>query len=202
MRPPGACRPVLCKTREGWCISFLQAVSAHTRAAEPRSNKLNRIADPEGRAKAIFDDDLAKTYGMMMERAQNALYEEEHGRERIQLVAEDPSHSITFNVPDGPPPEKLVLEGPGTEELDIEEVRKALQLRWNIFSEFEPELQAALKDGSLDKVNDALGNMEVARAESVVKLLEVAGILSFSREGIVDETEQAKTADAPEPETS
>ena len=40
--------------------------------------------------------------------------------EQIQLVAENPDTVISFNVPDGPPPENLVLEGPGTEGMDVE----------------------------------------------------------------------------------
>jgi cell division cycle protein 37 len=49
--------------------------------------------------------------------------------EQIQLVTENPDTVISFNVPDGPPPENLVLEGPGTEGMDVEDVRKALQVR-------------------------------------------------------------------------
>ena len=77
-------------------------------------------------------------------------------------------------MPEGPPPEHLELEGPGTEDLDIEDVRKALQMRWDVFQSFDEPLQNALKSQSLDEVNKVLGSMSVERAEDVVKLLDVA----------------------------
>jgi hypothetical protein len=61
------------------------------------------------------------------------------GREQIQLVPSGEGTTISFNVPEGPPPEHLVLEGPGTEDMDIGEVRKALQMRWDVFCGF-PEV--------------------------------------------------------------
>lgn len=63
------------------------------------------------------------------------------GKEQIQLVPENPTTTITFNVPEGPPPETIVLEGPGTENMDIEEVRKALQMRWDVFEGFDEEMK-------------------------------------------------------------
>lgn len=155
-----------------------------------------RMFSGDPRARQVFDNDLKETFNMMMSRAENAKKEEE-GKERIQLVAEDPGSTITFNVPEGPPPENIKLEGPGTENLDPEEVRKALQARWEIFESFPEGFKAALKTGKLDAVNDVLGNMEVTEAEEVVKFLEIAGILSFSKTGVVDETGK-KDAAAPE----
>ncbi|KAG8934184.1 hsp90 co-chaperone Cdc37 [Tulasnella sp. 418] len=131
---------------------------------------------------------------MMASRAEN-IAAEESAKESIQLVAEDPSQEITFNVPDGPPPENIVLEGAGTEGLDVEEVKKALQMRWDIFSGFDEPMKAALKSGKLDAVNEQLAKMEVPEAEEFVKLLDVGGILSFSRKDIVDQT--GKERDVP-----
>jgi hypothetical protein len=65
------------------------------------------------------------------------------GREQIQLVPSGEGTTVSFNVPEGPPPEHLVLEGPGTEDMDIEEVRKALQMRWDVFCGF-PEVSSAV----------------------------------------------------------
>lgn len=79
-------------------------------------------------------------------------------------------------------------------DLDIEEVRKALQMRWDIFSAFPPALQDALKDGNLETVNKVLGDMSVVEAESVVQALDMGGILSFEEGGIRDETGQASEA--------
>ena len=140
------------------------------------------------RAIKVFEDDVENTYKHVETRARIAKEEEPQGREQIQLVPENPSQSINFNVPDGPPPENLVLEGPGTEDMDVEEVRKALQFRWDVYQGFSPELQNALKSGGLDAVNEILGKMDVPEAEGIVNSLDLAGILSFAEGGIRDET--------------
>jgi cell division cycle protein 37 len=140
------------------------------------------------RAIKVFQDDVENTYKHVETRAKMAKEEETQGREQIQLVPENPSQSIRFNVPDAPPPENLVLEGPGTEGMDVEEVRKALQFRWDVFQGFSPELQEALRSGGLEGVNKVLGRMEVPEAEGIVNSLDIAGILSFADGGIRDET--------------
>lgn len=142
------------------------------------------------RAENAFTQDVEGTYNHLVERVRISKEEEEAagGQEQIQLVPENPSQTIGFNVPDGPPPEDLRLEGPGTEDLDVEEVRKALQLRWEVFEGFSPDLQAALKEGTLDGVNRVLGELPVPEAEEVVRLLDIAGILSFADGGVRDET--------------
>ena len=154
-------------------------------------------SDP--RATGVFEKDVTDTYAHLVERVRISKAEEEAaaGAEQIQLVAENPDTQIGFNVPDGPPPEHLQLEGPGFENVTVEEVRKALQMRWDVFCGFAPALQDALRSQSLDEVNKVLGAMHVAEAEEVVRLLDVAGILSFSAEGIRDETGRAeREADA------
>lgn len=140
------------------------------------------------RAIKVFEDDVENTYKHIVTRAKIAEDEEAQGREQIQLVPENPSQSISFNVPDGPPPEHLVLEGPGTEGMDVEEVKKALEFRWNVFQGFSPALQEALRSGGLDGVNKVLGKMSVPEAEGIVNSLDLAGILNFAEGGIRDET--------------
>lgn len=140
------------------------------------------------RAIKVFVDDVENTYQHIVNRVKITQEESGQAREQIQLVPENPNQTISFNVPDGPPPEDLILEGPGTEDMDVEEVRKALQFRWDIFNGFSPELQEALKAGGLDGVNKVLGEMDVAEAEGVVNSLDAAGILSFAEGGIRDET--------------
>lgn len=152
---------------------------------------VNRMIAKDPRATSVFVDDLEKTYQHLVSRVKISKEEqalEEAGREQIQLVPENPETTISFNVPDGPPPENLVLEGPGTEDMDIEEVRKALQYRWDVFQAFPHDLQEALKGGELADVNEVLGRMEVPDAEAVVSGLDSAGILNFSEGGIRDET--------------
>ncbi|KAL1666627.1 Cdc37 N terminal kinase binding-domain-containing protein [Schizophyllum commune] len=153
----------------------------------------NRMMKGDKRAEGVFLDDVEKTYAAIVNRVEVARQEDAEAgepKEQIQLVPENPETQISFNVPDGPPPEHLVLEGPGTEDLDIEEVRKALQMRWDVFQAFPEDLQAALKDGSLEAVNKVLGEMEVPVAEQVVESLNLAGILNFADGGIRDETGQ------------
>jgi cell division cycle protein 37 len=147
-----------------------------------------RMVGGDKRAVKVFEDDVENTYKHIVTRSQIAKEEESQGREQIQLVPENPSQNISFNVPDGPPPENLVLEGPGTEDMDVEEVRKALQFRWDVFQGFSPALREALKSGGLDGVNKILGKMEVPEAEGIVHSLDIAGILSFADGGIRDET--------------
>jgi len=142
------------------------------------------------RALKVFEDDVERTYEHVVSRVKISQEEAAQGREQIQLVPENPNTTISFNVPDGPPPENLILEGEGTESLDIEEVRKALQMRWDIFQTFPTELQEALKAGGLDGVNKVLGAMEVADAEMIVNSLDMAGILNFAEGGIRDQTEE------------
>ena len=136
------------------------------------------------RAIEIFQADFKNTYKHLTDRVKASTA----GQEQIQLFAEDPSSTINFNVPDGPPPKDLVLEGPGTEDLDIEEVRKALQMRWDVFNGFPEEMKDALRSNNLEEVNKVLGAMDVPTAEGVVQSLNIAGILSFSDGNIRDQT--------------
>ncbi|TFK40864.1 hsp90-like protein [Crucibulum laeve] len=153
-----------------------------------------KMMSGDKRAEKVFVDDFNNTYNHLVSRVRISQEEAEAsgGKEQIQLVPENPNQQITFNVPDGPPPEELKLEGPGTEDMDIEEVRKALQLRWDIYESFPKELQEALKIGELEAVNKVLGDLDVPVAEEVVEKLDTAGILSFAEGGIRDETGTGK----------
>ena len=147
------------------------------------------------RAEAVFIDDVDKTYAHLCGRVAKSKEEAQAGgKEQIQLIPESPDQTISFNVPSGPPPEHITLEGPGTEDMDLEEVRKALQMRWDVFSNFPEPLQQALKEGSLDKVNQVLGAFDVTTAEGIVQQLDIAGILSFAEGGIRDETAAGRAA--------
>ncbi|KZT09369.1 uncharacterized protein LAESUDRAFT_696140 [Laetiporus sulphureus 93-53] len=162
-----------------------------------------KMVDRDPRATAVFEKDVADTYAHLVERVRISKAEQAAfgpGTEQIQLVPEDPSHTISFNVPDGPPPEHLTVEGEGLENINIEDVRRMLQLRWDVFQGFPVPLQKALKKNSLDEVNKVLGGMKVNEAEEVVKLLDVAGILNFSEGGVRDETGKAKQMDGEDDE--
>ncbi|KAF5314894.1 hypothetical protein D9619_006969 [Psilocybe cf. subviscida] len=147
-----------------------------------------KMMSGDRRAQKVFEDDFEKTYLHLAARVKANKEEAALGREQIQLVPENPGQTISFHVPDGPPPEKLVFEGPNTEGIDIEEARKALQLQWDIFESFPKDLREALKTNELESVNNVLGDMDVAEAEEVVQKLDMAGILNFSDNIIRDET--------------
>lgn len=150
------------------------------------------------RAVPIFVKDVEDTYAHLVTRVAATATEASaptSQKEQIQLVPENPDSTISFNVPDGPPPDDLVLEGPGTEDMDIEEVRKALMLRWTVFDGFSDVLKDALRVGELEAVNKALAEMDVADAEDVVSKLDLAGIMSFAEGGVRDETGDAKNED-------
>ena len=149
-----------------------------------------KMISGDARARGVFEQDVEKTYGHLVQRVKAAEEEEteEGGRETIQLVPQDANQTISFNVPDGPPPENLVLEGPGTEEWDVEEVRKMLQYRWDVYSSFPVAFQEALKTDKLEEVNKVLGDMEVPEAEQIVEDLQEAGIMSFAEGGVIDQT--------------
>jgi cell division cycle protein 37 len=150
-------------------------------------------------AQTIFRKDVEDTYQHIVTRVEIAKKEEEAEAsspgEQIQLVAENPDTVISFNVPDGPPPENLVLEGPGTEGMDVEDARNALQIRWNLFCGLPENLQNALKTNELAAVNKVLGDMPVSEAENAVQALDMGGILNFAEGGIRDETGRADQED-------
>ncbi|KLT44051.1 hypothetical protein CC85DRAFT_315833 [Cutaneotrichosporon oleaginosum] len=140
----------------------------------------------------MFADDFARTYGHIERRSVELAKEAEADdgdREQIQLVAEDPNMKIGFNLPDGPPPAELRVEGEGAEELDMEQVRAFLQRKWELFEAFPPALKKALQTEKLDEVNKVLGSMSVAEAEDVVEKLQEGGMLSFSEKGVRDMTQ-------------
>ena len=76
----------------------------------------------------MFNEDFARTYNRIATRTVEILEEEKAAgdgeTEQIQLVAEDPNVKIGFNLPDGPPPADLRIEGEGSEQMDIEQVSR------------------------------------------------------------------------------
>ena len=148
------------------------------------------------RATAVFEQDVTSTYAHLCTRvaALPPPSSSPSGTEQIQLVPENPSATITFNIPSGPPPplSQITLEGPGMEGVDPADVRRALQMRWDVFEGFSEQMKGALKSQELERVNEVLGSMEVKEAEEVVRLLDVAGILSFAEHGVRDVTREGE----------
>ncbi|KAG5219655.1 hsp90 co-chaperone Cdc [Salix suchowensis] len=161
MRPPKPATSVRRKAGRRWRWCFFKKMIAGDK-----------------RAIRVFVDDVETTYNHLKSRVQTLREEEaqsSEGKEQIQLVAENSDTVISFNVPEGPAPDEITLEGPGTEGLDVEE--------------------AALKEGTLEGVNKVLAEMDVPEAENIVSQLDMAGILSFAEGGIRDETGKDKKFD-------
>ena len=151
-----------------------------TNAYEPHS----RAIAGHTTALTVFTKDVEDTYNLLRKRVEASKDEMDKERETIQLVPAEEGQTITFDVPDGPPPAELQL----SEELQdysVEQVREALQERWTLFMSFKPKLRKALKNGSLDEVNKVLATMDVGEAETVVNLLNRTGILNFADNGEV-----------------
>lgn len=149
----------------------------------------------------VFQNDVNQTWARIESRSGEMAAERAAAgvnsageREQIQLVAQDPSTTITFETPDGPPPDEITIEGEGSEEMDPEKVRQFLQRRWEIFESFPKNLKKALQSKSLEEVNKVLGKMAVDEGEETVQLLDEAGILSFSSKDIVDKTQEQREA--------
>ncbi|GAA6021486.1 hypothetical protein JCM11491_006512 [Sporobolomyces phaffii] len=158
-----------------------------------------RMTGQNPQALRMFLEDVAKTSTRIIERSKVVAAEQKaskeasaasgaEGVEQIQLVPASENQVITFEVPDGPPPENLEITGEGSEDLNPEMVKQFLQKRWDIFESFPKNLRKALGEKSLEKVNKVLGRMSVEDAEEVVGQLQEAGILSFETNEIVDQT--------------
>lgn len=156
----------------------------------------DRMINGGPKAESVFTNDVKQTYERIVTRATEIKADmEKNGAERetIQLMAEDPSTTIGFNIPDGPPPENLTIQGfesddPDAGLPDIEDIRAFLQMKWELFEAFPQDLKDAMKSESLDAVNKVLDRMDVAEAEKVVNDMQEGGMLSFGEKGVRDMT--------------
>lgn len=156
-----------------------------------------RMRGSGGKAAVVYFNDVLSTYTRIAERCQAIQSEQGKsdqeggggaGEEQIQLVAEDPSTIISFEVPEGPPPETIELDPELAEKMDVEQVRAVLQHRWDLYQSFPENFRIALQSKSLEEVNKILGAMKVDEAEAMVGKLDQAGILNFSSSEVRDET--------------
>jgi len=142
-----------------------------------------RMLQADGRAAFVFVNDVLQTYARVVSRASQLAQERASGgdepQEQIQLMTENPDTVISFQIPDGPPPDHITLEGEGAEQMDPEMVRQFLQRRWDIFQSFDEPFRKALETQQLDQVNKVLGAMPLDKAEKVVGDLQESGILNF-----------------------
>lgn len=136
-------------------------------------------------AEPVFRKDVDDTHAHIVRRVKETKTEPQaSGKETIQLFPEGDGSDVAWYIPDGPPPPNLILEGPGTEDLSVDEVREVLENRWQIFQSFTPVIQDALKANSLDKLNKVLLGMTVDEAEELVEKLQDSGMLTFAGGGV------------------
>ncbi|KAH8158515.1 hypothetical protein CIB48_g9734 [Xylaria polymorpha] len=136
-----------------------------------------RITTKGHQAQEVFYKDVQDTYFRIKNRTTeiNAQRAAEGGDvEQIQLHAVEPGTEIKIQIP------------PENSEEEAEKHGRA------IFEGFAPDMRKALESGSLDKVNEVLGNMKVPEAEEIVGLLSEAGILSLEEQIIDGTTEEGK----------
>lgn len=97
-----------------------------------RQKLIIRMIAKNPKSITMFNEDFARTYNRIATRTVEILAEEKEAgegeAEQIQLVAEDPNVKIGFNLPDGPPPADLRIEGEGSEQMDIEQVSLSTHL--------------------------------------------------------------------------
>jgi len=67
--------------------------------------------------------------------------------------------------------------------MDVEQVKRLLQIRWEVFSQFPTGIQEGLKNSDLTAINKELAKMKIEDAENLVKELEYTGILHFAEGG-------------------
>ncbi|KAK8848850.1 Hsp90 co-chaperone Cdc37 [Apiospora arundinis] len=135
-----------------------------------------RITTKGHQAQDVFYKDVSETYARIHNRCKEINKERaleaasgNAGVEQIQLHAVEPGTVINIRIP------------PADSEDESEKQGRA------IFEKFAPDMRKALETGSLDKVNEVLGQMKVDEAEELVGLLSEANILSLEEE-IIDAT--------------
>ncbi|KAI1811318.1 hypothetical protein GGS20DRAFT_114387 [Poronia punctata] len=138
-----------------------------------------RISTKDHKAQEVFYKDVQDTYFKIKSRTaeinkQRAESGNQEGVEQIQLQAVEPGTEIKIRIP------------PKDSE-DEEEIHSR-----EIFESFSPEMQKALESGSLDKVNEALGKLNVTDAEELVGLLSEAAIISVEEQIIDATTEEGR----------
>lgn len=118
-----------------------------------------RITTNGHQAQDVFYKDVQETYQRIKNRSKEINAERAAGGggssggvEQIQLHAVEPGTEIKIRIP--------------PEHSEDEEEKKGRQ----IFEGFAPDMKKALESGSLDKVNEVLGNMKVEDAEDLVGL--------------------------------
>ncbi|SAM85932.1 related to Hsp90 co-chaperone Cdc37 [Ustilago bromivora] len=149
------------------------------------------VGSKDGRASVVYLNDVLATYARIRDRSKTLAEQQKdagEGEEQIQLVAEDDTTTISFDLPDGPPQEVIELQGEAKEKINPEDVRTWLQMRWDIFQSFPEDFRKALETKQLRRVNEVLGSMNVGEAEQIVRKLDQAGILNFSSSEIREQS--------------
>lgn len=109
-------------------------------------------------ARAGFMQDVQSTLEHIKKRCEFIQSEhEQQGEAQIQLKSLDDSVELLVNIPEE-----------GTKEYEV------------FSTKLSPELQAAVKTGSLDEVNKVLGSMKVEDAEKVLEVFNECGVIGIN----------------------
>ncbi|RKP22237.1 hypothetical protein SYNPS1DRAFT_26100 [Syncephalis pseudoplumigaleata] len=138
-----------------------------------------RMLGPDPRARAVFEDDVAKTVKHIEQRciALRKEQEEREAKRKALLDEHDPNEPIEVKVPET--------------ASDEERARVAA------FQSFSAPFQHALLSGDLEKVNDVLQTMDPEEAERVLQQCNETGLLSI--EESPDDAEEDDDKEAQEP---
>ncbi|KAI1180045.1 Cdc37 N terminal kinase binding-domain-containing protein [Nemania sp. FL0916] len=112
-----------------------------------------RMTTPGHQAQGMFAKDVNETYSRIKTRALELHAKQKGGGvEQIQLQALEPGLELKIQIP------------PENSEDEAEKNARA------IYETFSPDMRKALESGSLEQINEVLGNMEVPEAEEIVGL--------------------------------
>ncbi|KAI8320185.1 Hsp90 co-chaperone CDC37 [Martensiomyces pterosporus] len=129
----------------------------------------------KGRAQDMFNNDVDSRYKHIVERCKviksESAQSDEPEIESIQLQCDDPNAPIRISVPDE-----------NNKDEDPERIR--------LFSELPADFQSALREGTLEAVNEVLATIPGSEAERLLGICGEGDFLVIDGEIVVDPNEQ------------
>lgn len=138
-------------------INQLASVASNEQKSKAIKMFISKMSDRNHPARKAFDEDVSKTFSHIQNRCK-VIQEEENqsqGVETIQLKSLDPNSELIVSIP----------------EEDSAE--------FNHFLKIPQEMQDALKTGSLDNVNKVFETYPIEKAESILELFEISGVIQI-----------------------
>ncbi|KAI8058141.1 hypothetical protein BDF22DRAFT_739544 [Syncephalis plumigaleata] len=147
-----------------------------------QSKILQYCSELDPRARAVFEDDVAKTHEHIKNRCVvlRKEHEEREARRKELLSKQDPNEAIEIAIP--------------------ETASENERARAVAFQTFPPPFQHALLSGDLEKVNEVLQTLESDEAERILELCNETGLLSI--EETQEDNEDGGEADGEDEENA